>query len=401
MNTNRLFSFVVVILLLSALLAMLPTIPAAARPNSSVQASNMKHIIFRDDDIAPYAQLDALKAVNQVHIDKNVPVTMGIVAHPDPGVYGNELLADADALSYLQSLATNPLFEFAQHGYTHSDSAQNTAGTSTPRMVGTSQYADRLVGAGESSEFRGRSYAEQYNKIKQGRDDISTAFEVTPTTFIPPWNTGDINTLKACAALGFTLYSTNEADFGVADATIEGIRVQAASLEFPWTETDWNSYMSDLISKTDATLNAAPNGASVVVLYHFWAFRNSGGSIDPNRIAWLGQYIDHLRDRGDVQFATLSGQKPSSFAAPAVCAQDANSLDVFVRGGDSALWWKHWDGDTWSAWESLGGVLSSSPAATSRSSGTLDVYVRGSDGALWELSYTSSSGGWGTWSKIG
>jgi hypothetical protein len=298
MKICRLCSLLIVLLLLSALFVSIETIPAAARPRSLVQESDMKTIIFRDDDIAPFSQLDTLRAVNQVHIDKNVPVTLGIIAHPDPGFSGNELLADANTLSYLQSLATNPLFELAQHGYTHSDSTQNAVGTNTPRMVGTSPYADRLVGAGESSEFRGRSYTEQYNIIKQGRDDISAAFGVTPTTFIPPWNTGDTNTLKACTSLGFRLYSTNEADFGVTDATIEGIRVQAASLEFAWTETDWNSYMSDLISKTDAALNAAPNGANIVVLYHFWAFRNSGGSIDPNRVAWLGQYIDHLRNQG-------------------------------------------------------------------------------------------------------
>jgi hypothetical protein len=41
----------------------------------------------------------------------------------------------------------------------------------------------------------------------------------------------------------------------------------------------------------------------------------------------------------------------------------------------------------WSAWESLGGVVSSAPSAASWSSGRLDIFARGTDGALWHMSY--------------
>ena len=82
--------------------------------------------------------------------------------------------------------------------------------------------------------------------------------------------------------------------------------------------------------------------------------------------------------------------------APAVCAQNANSLDVFVQGTDHALWYNHWDGTTWS-WKSLGGILTSSPAATSPSSGVIDVFVRGSDGVLWEKTY---NGAWSGWTSV-
>jgi hypothetical protein len=67
--------------------------------------------------------------------------------------------------------------------------------------------------------------------------------------------------------------------------------------------------------------------------------------------------------------------------APAASAQNANSLDLFAKGTDGALWWKHWTGTTWTASTSLGGVLTSPPAATSPSTGVIDVFARGSDGA--------------------
>src|SRR5665647_1678053 len=43
----------------------------------------------------------------------------------------------------------------------------------------------------------------------------------------------------------------------------------------------------------------------------------------------------------------VTGQLASG-TGPAVCSQDANSLDVFVQGTDHVLYYTHWDGTTWS-----------------------------------------------------
>jgi C1A family cysteine protease len=95
---------------------------------------------------------------------------------------------------------------------------------------------------------------------------------------------------------------------------------------------------------------------------------------------------------------TTSGLQVGVVGAPAVCAQGANSLDVFVEGTDGALWWKHWDGTVWSRWESLGGILTSSPAAASPASGKIDVFVRGADGALWQREYSNNA--WQSWTSL-
>ena len=82
-------------------------------------------------------------------------------------------------------------------------------------------------------------------------------------------------------------------------------------------------------------------------------------------------------------WSSLGGQLASG-TGPAVCAQNANSLDAFVQGTDHVLWHKSFQGSAWSAWGSLGGNLTSSPAATSPANGVIDVFVRGSDGAVWQ-----------------
>ena len=388
LNYYRLSSLIIALLLLSALFVGLATTPAAA------QTANKKNFVFRDDDISPQngtaksSQLSALKAVNQVHIDKNVPATLGVVAHPDAGINGNQLLADNDTRSYLQSLARNPLFEIAQHGYTHRDASSTTVGASAPRMVGASPYQETLVGA-SYSEFKGVSYTDQYNIIKQGRNDITEALGVTPTSFIPPWNSGDTNTLTACTALGFTLYSTAYEDFSVTDATMQGIRVQAASFSMGWNTTgEWQTNMPKLTSDTDAALNSASSGQDFVLFYHYWQFLSSDGSVDPVRISLFEQYVDHLKSRGDVQFTTLGNQ------------DELGNADVFVHGTDDALWYKQRSGQYWSTWASLGGALNSSPAAVSWGDGRIDVFVRGTDGAVWTRATTNGGSSWSGWKGL-
>ena len=89
--------------------------------------------------------------------------------------------------------------------------------------------------------------------------------------------------------------------------------------------------------------------------------------------------------------------------APSVCALDTNSLALFVRGTNGALWYNHWDSTNgWSpTWTSLGGVLTSDPAAASPSAGGGDVLGRGTNGALYEKTATNGGASWGAWTSLG
>ena len=88
-------------------------------------------------------------------------------------------------------------------------------------------------------------------------------------------------------------------------------------------------------------------------------------------------------------------------SSPAVSAQSANTLDLFFRGSDGALWWKHWNGATWSTSKSLGGTLTSDPTAAAPGNGVVDVFVRGTDGAIWEKTTTNGGASWSGWTSLG
>jgi hypothetical protein len=103
----------------------------------------------------------------------------------------------------------------------------------------------------------------------------------------------------------------------------------------------------------------------------------------PQIVANLQTYYPATTSAGENPWSKIGGQLASG-TGPAACAQNANSLDVFVQGTNGALYEKAWTGASWSGWQNLGGVLTSSPAATSPANGVIDVFVRGTNGALYE-----------------
>ena len=270
-----------------------------------------KYVIFRDDDVAPRTKFAELRAVNQVHVDKNVPVTLGITPHQNASE-GNQLLQDRQFLIYMRSIASNHLFEFAQHGYTH-----------------------QSVSMVSPSEFYGRPYAVQYDAIKKGRDDIKQAFGVVPTTFIPPFDKSDNNTLKAAKALGFTTYGTAYRDFNIVQGQREGIKVESVSLVFA------NTSLASMKNETERFLNKPNSNDTLVVLYHPADFSGTNGVVNSQRVKLLADYIDYLKGTGRVQFTTSDrswttegGVSSSRVAAPSETIASANAGGDILTGNE-------------------------------------------------------------------
>lgn len=284
-------------------LALMPSMVSA---NAQVSQPK-KYVTFRDDDVEPFVSLETLQAVNQVHIAENVPVTLGIIPNPLASRYSNELLQDGQFLSYMRSIDGSPLFEFAQHGYTHRDIAPSPKG---------------------GSEFYGRPYAAQYEAIKQGRDDIIQAFGVTPTTFIPPWGLGDNNTLAACAALGFTMYSPSWGPSNVQAAKKDGVRI-IGGMTIGASNTN-STEMSDVTF--NATIQAAenetlqflanPNATMLSFVYHAWAFKNAQGGVDSYKIQQLINFINFLKSEG-VLFTRLDRSTVTGDSNPVIVSLGA------------------------------------------------------------------------------
>jgi len=90
---------------------------------------------------------------------------------------------------------------------------------------------------------------------------------------------------------------------------------------------------------------------------------------------------------------------------PAVALNTDGRLEVFARGTDNALWhiWQtapH--AATWSAWGSLGGVITSEPAVAVNTDGRIEVFARGTDNAVWHIYQTAPhTQAWSAWESLG
>lgn len=77
----------------------------------------------------------------------------------------------------------------------------------------------------------------------------------------------------------------------------------------------------------------------------------------------------------------LGGSLSSS---PAAASCGAGKTDVFVLGGSGVMWHKGFNGTSWSGWQSVGGSWTSDPGAVCRAgSSTVNLFERGGDSALW------------------
>ena len=195
-------------------------------------------------------------------------------------------------VAYLRSLASNNLFELAQHGYDHHDNHE-------------------LYGGQVPSEFRGMPYDEQYAEIAEGKNLMQSAFGTAPTSFIPPYNIGDYNTLKALAALNFTVYSSCPED--VQPTMQDGqLRSETQSIALPDLRGNASAVLQLLINQT-APLLSNPNVQDIVVVYHYRYFSTGpfGDTVNSTKLGVLRDYIQYLKNN-DVTFATLNGTHPAT-----------------------------------------------------------------------------------------
>ena len=75
-------------------------------------------------------------------------------------------------------------------------------------------------------------------------------------------------------------------------------------------------------------------------------------------------------------------------------AGGANRIDLFVRGQDSFVYHKSYDGAHWlpsqAGWEPLGGAGSGDPAVAAWGPNRLDVFIKGTDNGVWHRAFDGS-----------
>jgi hypothetical protein len=138
-----------------------------------------------------------------------------------------------------------------------------------------------------------------------------------------------------------------------------------------------------------------------------WQGWNSLGghvvSSPPRAVTFQGDFVVFALGTDSAVWYTTGGGWHSlggEFSRPPYAVTTSEHTYVFVTGLDGALRYAAWDGNTWSGWESLGGLLMSQPTASSfASSELLQVYAVGADSAIWLR--RGNGGSWTEWESLG
>jgi len=108
-------------------------------------------------------------------------------------------------------------------------------------------------------------------------------------------------------------------------------------------------------------------------------------------------YYETSTDNG-VSFTGFQGLGGVLIGDPGATSWAAGRVDVFIRGQDNQLWHRYWSAGTWSGWEPLGGILTSGPSVTSCAAGHLDIVVQGQGGGYYQKGWTGT--GWTGWAAV-
>jgi acylphosphatase len=170
-------------------------------------------------------------------------------------------------------------------------------------------------------------------------------------------------------------------------------------------KTNGTSYCLASAPEPIPALPGGPTGFAVALSTAVAAACNADGRIEmfgvgtDNALWHIWQTVPHAGPWS--AWASLGGVLTSE---PAVALNSDGRLEVFVRGTDNALW-HTWQtiphAGPWSAWASLGGTITSDPAVALNSDGRIEVFARGTDDALWHIWQTAPHAGpWSAWASL-
>jgi len=112
------------------------------------------------------------------------------------------------------------------------------------------------------------------------------------------------------------------------------------------------------------------------------------GYVDEIYEDWIRCHWSAWEDLGGI---ITSGAGAASWAV--------NRLDTFAKGTNNRMFHKWWNGTAWSSWEDLGGVIDGTPAAVSWGPDRIDCFARGMDNHMWHKWWDGSA--WRGWEDLG
>lgn len=200
-------------------------------------------VVFRFDDYSSSSSTDLEVKLINVFEKLNVPLTIGVIPYVcaedihDPRPQNDFPLTPLKA-SILRDAIKAGILEVALHGYSHQTIRTKTNGNYT--------------------EFYGLDYNSQLQRITKGKNLLEEMLGIRIDTFIPPWNSYDLNTIKVLEKIGFKTISSD----------MTSIAEESSQLRFlPGT-----CALLDLQEAVKSARNISDDKPIIVILFHGYDF---------------------------------------------------------------------------------------------------------------------------------
>jgi len=244
---------------------------------TAVSAESIKdkkiNIVFRMDDPSAVSSTETEVKILEAFYKSGASVTYGIVPFAcedasDPAP--QDLYSfTADKGNIFNTWIKRGTLDIALHGFSH-----------------------QTRNAVDKSEFRGADYHSQVEKIQKGKKLLETLMDAKVTTFIPPWNQYDQNTLKALESSGFTTLSAAQ----TVDKTF------MSSLQFiPYTVEP--IHIKNAIEEARASSDTQP---LIVVLFHVYDFIEASKEFGYMTFDEFEEQLKWLKSQEDIRLMSIS-----------------------------------------------------------------------------------------------
>lgn len=156
-------------------------------------------VVFRYDDYSNNSDTKFEKEIIALFKKYNFECAFGVIPY-DISHKSNASIQDRlDSLStyklgILKNAINEGIIEVALHGYSHRNIYRNS------HDIFKIEY---------NSEFFGLKYESQFSKIAKGKYFLEKNLQEEITIFIPPWNSYDLNTIRALEEQNFKYISAN------------------------------------------------------------------------------------------------------------------------------------------------------------------------------------------------
>ena len=237
-------------------------------------AEKQINVVFRYDDYSANSVTSVELKIIEAFRKNMAPITFGIIPFKVAGDVHDPSPQDLLPLDSVKGEILKTGFEegildISMHGYSH--------------QTNSSEYL---------SEFANLIYKDQVERLSEGKEFLQSMTGARVTTFIPPWNTYDMNTLSAMEETGFSTLSANK----------KGLVMKGSNLKYLPFSCD----LTELQDAVKVARKSSDNQPLVVVLLHDYDFLDINQELGILTFQELFDLMDWVNAQEDVRIISFS-----------------------------------------------------------------------------------------------